>query len=76
MIRAVTDDMPPCAIADGIHVVGQEAVASGAVVFFAAWETPDGTVHLRSVPSSQAVIRGLVDRLHEIIHPEYLDMHE
>ena len=69
MIRMVSDDDVPSAIAEAVATVGQEAIATGAVVFFAAWETPDGTVHLRSVPSSNAVTRGLVDRIYEIIHP-------
>ena len=69
MIRMVSDDDVPSAIAEAVITVGQEAIATGAVVFFAAWETPDGTVHLRSVPSCNAVTRGLVDRIYEIIHP-------
>ncbi|GAC1500205.1 MAG: hypothetical protein NVS1B6_06400 [Steroidobacteraceae bacterium] len=70
MIRVVGDaEVIASPISDAIHAAAAEAIAAGAVVVVLAYETPDSTIHMRTVPSSHAVLRGVVDQLYEHIHP-------
>jgi hypothetical protein len=72
MMRIVGESDPPDAqhLGAQIDAICVEAAASNPLVFFAAWETPDGTMHMRALPFSNAVIRGVVDTMYDTIHAD------
>jgi len=74
-IRPVSADQehPEQSFTEAAQAVLARALAEGATVLMIVWEDPSGKVTGVSVPSSGALLRGLIEALAETLAPEDRD---
>jgi hypothetical protein len=70
-VRVVSPDdgHPKLPFADTARALLERVLNSGATGLLLIWELPDDSCQWQAVPMIASLERGLVDRLHETLHP-------